>query len=202
MPSASRVKRVPHAGIQVYDSRNWKRGPPTLNITYMTAVSTKTTSDQANATIFASCGFVCGISATTPLPTSGSSVSTLRKGKELIPASPPASPRSRAGHLRAWTGRRTGRTRSARVAVQVAAGGDDRRAGGLLHQVRTVAEQPDRRTGTDDDHEQAEDGGGPGAEMGGALLGRVVEHRGEPVLDRRGHQGTGGERADAEQDQP
>jgi hypothetical protein len=78
MPSASNVKRVPHALIHGYDSRNWKRGPLTLNATYMTTVSTKTASDQTSATVLATCGLDRGRAATTAAPTAGATVSVVR----------------------------------------------------------------------------------------------------------------------------
>ena len=54
MPSAANVKRTSQLGIHGYDSRNWKRSPPTSKAIHMTMLSTSTTSDQPSATTLAS----------------------------------------------------------------------------------------------------------------------------------------------------
>ena len=84
MPSAAKVKLMPHAGIHAYDSRNWSRSPGTWKATHMKIDSTSTSSDQTNATRLASSGLDRGSNHTTTAPTSGATVSTDRNGKSAM----------------------------------------------------------------------------------------------------------------------
>ena len=87
------MKRAPQALIHGYDSWNWKRGPLTWKAAYIAAASPNTASDQTSVTVLASPGLAFGSTATTPAPTNGSRISTLKNGKPANIIRPPVRPR-------------------------------------------------------------------------------------------------------------
>ena len=64
--------------IQVWDSTNWKRGPPSLNFTATTIAMTSVASVASSATCLASRFLPLGVARTATDPTSGIAPSTVK----------------------------------------------------------------------------------------------------------------------------